>query len=183
MKKLIVVAILVQTILLSGCGMFGPKRDLNDPSNSLVIGYIDMDDAPTSISGGWVKQVAPPTEEPYWGLSADDGMLFNSYLPPGSYVLDSVMGSAFFKGKHEYGFSQQDAAVQIRISKPGIYFLGAFKYKTVKTGFFEAGKFNIERISHPTEAELLKRLLENNREIRNSVWGERIRARLAQLKS
>ena len=43
-----------------------------------------------------------------------------------------------------------------RIEKPGIYFLGAYKYKSVSTGMFEQSKFAIERVSSPSEGELLR---------------------------
>jgi hypothetical protein len=69
----------------------------------------------------------------------------------------------------------------MRITKPGIYFVGAFKYQKVKTGFFEQGQFAIMKINRPTEGELLKRILEND-DIKKSSWDAKIRARLAQLK-
>src|SRR5262245_34869356 len=34
---------------LAGCGGGGHGRDINDPSNSLVFGYVDMADAPTNV--------------------------------------------------------------------------------------------------------------------------------------
>jgi hypothetical protein len=71
----------------------------------------------------------------------------------------------------------------LRISKPGIYFLGSYKYKQVKSGMFSQAKFTIEKINKPTEAELLKRILDESSDIKDSAWGNKIRARLAQLKS
>jgi hypothetical protein len=115
-------------------------------------------------------------------MSATDGMFYNSYAPPGSYILDSLTGHSFFKGDYSYNFPQQGNSAQLRITKPGIYYVGSFKYKEVKTGFFEAAKFGIQKVDQPKEAELLKRMLEI-REIKESAWGNKIRARLAQLKS
>ena len=169
--------------LLAGCAGGGPTRDINDPTNSLVIGYIDMDEAPTKVSYAWMVQVAPPSDAPYWGLGVTKGLFYNSYLPPGSYQLSKLGGSGFFTGQHEYMFPKQGNKTALRITRPGIYFLGSYKYKKVKTGFFSQGKFAIERINKPTEAELLKRLLEEDDEIKDSAWGAKIRARLAQLKS
>jgi hypothetical protein len=169
--------------LLAGCGSSGPVRDIKDPTNSLVFGYIDMDEAPTGISSASIMQIAPPTETPYWDLGVSNGLFYNSYLPPGSYQLSSFYGSGFFAGEHRYSFPRQGNETALRITKPGIYFLGSFKYKKVKSGMFEQGKFAIEKISKPTEADLLKRILEENNEIKNSPWGNKIRARLAQLKS
>ena len=169
--------------LLAGCASSGPSRDINDPTNSLVFGYIDMDDAPTKASYAWMVQVAPPSDAPYWGLGVSKGLFYNSYLPPGSYQLSKLGGSGFFAGQHEYSFPRQSNQTALRISKPGIYFLGSYKYQKVKTGMFEQGKFKIEKMGKPTEAELLKRLLDEDSDIKDSAWREKIRARLAQLKS
>jgi len=175
--------ILVATFgLLVGCAGGEPGRDINDPTNSLVFGYIDMEDAPTKVSNAWLVQVSPPSDAPYWGMGVTKGMFYNSYLPPGSYQLSKVGGSGFFAGQHEYTFPRQGNETALRITKPGIYFLGSYKYKSVKTGFFEQGKFKIEKINKPTEAELLKRLLEEDSDLKKSSWGDKIRARLSKLK-
>lgn len=168
--------------LLAGCADSGPKRSMDDPTNSLVFGYIDMDDAPTQVSSAWIMQVAPPSETPYWSLGVTKGLFYNSYLPPGSYQLSKFSGSGFFAGEHEYSFPRQGNQTALRIAKPGIYFLGSFKYKKVDTGMFEQGKFSIENIKKPTEAELLQRILDENSEIKNSTWGNKIRAHLKKLK-
>jgi hypothetical protein len=168
---------------LAGCAGSGHGRDINDPNNSLVFGYVDMTDAPTKVSGVQVQQVAPPTDKPYWGTDVKDGLFYSSYLPPGSYRLASLHGSSFMRGEHQYNFPRQGGgATTVRIDKPGIYFLGAYKYKDVKSGFFEQGKFDIERVSSPTEAELLQRILDRDPELKGSVWADKIRQRIARLK-
>jgi hypothetical protein len=168
--------------LLAGCASSGPERDINDPSNSLVFGYVDMDDAPTSVSYASLVQVAPPTKSPYWGLAVHKGLFYSAYLPPGSYQLSKFGGSGFFAGQHEYSFPRQGNQTALRIVTPGIYYLGSFKYKTVSTGMFEQGKFSMEKVKKPSEAELLKRILAEGTDIPNSAWRDKIRARLAQLK-
>jgi hypothetical protein len=173
---------LVMIGLLAGCASSGPERDINDPANSLVFGYIDMGDAPTGVDAAQLMQVSPPSAMPYWDLGVVNGLFFNAYLPPGSYQLSSFYGSKFFAGQHEYIMPRQGNETSLRIVKPGIYFLGAYKYEKVKTGVFEKRKFAIEKTSTPTEAEVLKRVLDNSEGIRNSAWANKIRARLAQLK-
>jgi hypothetical protein len=173
---------LVVLALLAGCGSSGPKRDINDPTNSLVFGYIDMSDAPTGVSYATLMQVAPPTNAPYWGLGVSKGLFYNSYLPPGSYQLSRFGGSGFLAGEHRYDFPRQGNQTALRIATPGIYYLGSFKYKKVRTGVFEQGKFTIEKTDKPTEAELLKRILDESPEIAKSAWGAKIRARLAKPK-
>ena len=169
--------------LLGGCAGGGHGRSIDDPSNSLVFGYVDMSDAPTSVSWATIMQVAPPTEKPYWGTDVRDGLFYTYYLPPGSYKLSALGGSGFFKGQYQYNFPKQGSDQAVRVAKPGIYYLGSYKYKKVKTGIFEADKFAIERVNSPNEAELLKRILDKDGDVKGSAWEPKIRARLAQLKS
>jgi hypothetical protein len=169
--------------LLSACAGGGHGRDINDPANSLVFGYVDMADAPTKVSGAQIMQVAPQTDKPYWGTNVRNGVFYTYYLPPGSYKLATLHGSSFLRGEFQYNFPRQGGGeTTVRIDKPGIYFLGAYKYKDVKSGFFEQGKFDIQRVNTPSEAELLRRILEEEKELKGSVWEERIRQRLARLK-
>jgi hypothetical protein len=169
--------------LLSGCASSDPGRDIDDPSNSLVFGHIDMSDAPTQVKFASILQVAPPTDKPYWGTLVNNGLFHSSYLPPGTYQLASFGGSSFFGGGYEYDFGRQGRnQTAVRIDKPGIYYLGSYKYKKIKTGLFDQDKFAIERVNTPTEAELLKRILEKDSEVKGSKWAAKIRARLGQLK-
>ena len=182
MKRFWIVPALIALWLLAACSSGGHGRSVDDPSNSLVFGFIDMADAPTKINGASIMQVAPPTDKPYWGMDVRDGLLYTYYLPQGSYQLASISGSSFWRGDYRYNFPRQGNEQAVRISRPGIYFLGSYKYKGVKTGFFEGGKFDIERVSTPTEAELLRRILEEDKTIKGSTWEAKIRQRLSQLK-
>src|SRR5262245_16257965 len=182
MKRISLILCVVALGLVAGCAGGGHGRSVDDPTNSLVFGYIDMGDAPTKISGASIMQVAPPTDKPSWGMDVRNGLLYTYYLPPGSYQLASISGSSFWRGDYRYNFPRQGNEQAVRISKPGIYFLGSYRYKGVKTGWFEGGKFDVERVNTPTEAELLRRLLEEDREIKGSAWEAKIRQRLSQLK-
>jgi hypothetical protein len=169
--------------LLTGCAGGGHGRDINDPTNSLVFGYVDMTEAPTKVSGAQIMQVAPPTDKPYWGTNVREGLFYTYYLPQGSYKLATLHGSHFLRGEYQYNFPRQgkdDTAA--RIDKPGIYFLGSYKYQKVKSGMFEQAKFGIERVASPSEADLLQRLLESDPELQKSVWADKIRQRIARLK-
>ena len=167
---------------LLACASRGPERDINDSSNSLVFGYIDMADAPTSVAYASLVQVAPPSNAPYWALAVRWGLFYHAALPPGSYQLSSFGGSGVFSGQHKYNFPRQGSQTALRIAKPGIYYLGSFKYKKVSTGMFEQGKFAIEKIDKPSEADLLKLILDEGTDIKSSAWNDKIRTRLAQLK-
>lgn len=174
---------LVALLALTACGSksIGPERDINDPTNSLAFAYVDMSDAPTKIDGASLK---PQGQEGYWHMNvANDGQLLTQpYLPPGAYQLATLQGSGFFAGNNVYRFptyGRNDTA--IRIQKPGIFFMGAYRYVKVKTGFFEGGKFAIERVNTPTELELLQRV-EKEDWVRGTQWEGRIRTRIAELR-
>lgn len=174
--------LLATTALLVACGStsIGPERDINDPSNSLVFAYVDMSDAPTKIDGASLK---PQGEPGYWHMNvARDGQLLSQpYLPVGAYQMASLQGSGFWAGNNVYSFPTYGRnQTAVRIQKPGIYFMGAYRYVKVKTGMFEAGKFAIERVNTPSEAELLQRLQKEDW-VKGTQWEARIRNRIAEL--
>jgi hypothetical protein len=172
----------IAVALIAGCASDGHERDLNDPTNSLVFGYIDMDEAPTKISYASIMQVAPPTKTPYWNLAVKKGLFYTAYLPQGSYQMSKFGGTGFLAGEHVYAFPRQGNQTALRIEKPGIYFLGSYKYRDVKTGMFEQPKFSVDNLNKPTEADLLRRILDEGSGIKDSAWRDRIQARLAKLK-
>lgn len=180
-RRPLFLSLLLAALTVAGCASdsIGPERDLNDPTNSLVFAYIDMGDAPTSVDEASLK---PQGEEGYWHMGVDDGLLYQAHLPVGSYQLATLSGSSFLHGEVEYDFAAYGRnASAVRIEKPGIYFLGSFRYKEVKTGFFEADKFDIERADTPTELELLNRIMKLDW-VKGSQWEKKIQARIAELK-
>jgi len=170
---------------------------VDNPTNSLVFGYIDMSDAPTKVSGAWLEQLSPPTETPYWSMGVEKGLFYNTFMKPGTYKLSSFAGSGFMAGAHEYHFPRQGRdETAVTIVEPGIYFLGAYKYVQVqKGGMFKQAKFSLERIDDPGEAELLRRILDDEMKVQKSKdykgprkvkikdtqWAEKIRAYLAEI--
>lgn len=175
----------------------GTPIRIGDPNHSLVFGYIDMSDAPTKVQGAWMQQLSPPTDAPYWSMGIEKGLFYNTFIPPGTYQLSKFAGSGFMAGGHEYHFPRQGRnQTAVIIDEPGIYFIGAFKYvKAKKGGMFKRAKFSIEPISAPDEAELLRRILEDEMKIQKSkdykgpkkvkiadtAWADVIRARLEKL--
>ena len=123
-------ALLLAALGLAGCGGGeGYGRSIDDPSNSLVFGFVDMADAPTKVTNVRIRQVAPPSDKPFWGTDAKDGVFHIAYMPPGSYMLSSMYGSSMLRGEYQYNFGRQGGGeTAVRIEKPGIYFLGSYKY-------------------------------------------------------
>src|SRR5215213_4730764 len=60
--------------LLSACAGGGHGRDINDPANSLVFGYVDRAGARTKGWGGRIGRGARHTEKPYGGTKVGNGI-------------------------------------------------------------------------------------------------------------
>jgi hypothetical protein len=65
------------------------------------------------------------------------------------------------------------------ISGTGLYYVGSYKFKKMKAGFFEQGKFDLERVNKPSEKELLTKLLEK---AEHPTWKAAIQKRIGELK-
>lgn len=173
---------LLAAALLTGCAFSGGGRSIDDPTSSLVFGYMDMEEAPTSMDYVKLQQVAPRAEAGFWDMGTDDGIMFNQYVPPGSFKVAHFGGSSFLMGEHRYSFPTYGRnATAVTIEEPGIYFIGAYAYQDVDTGFFEAGKFSIEPTNNPSEKDLLQTLLAMDW-VKGTQWEARIKNRLAELK-
>lgn len=172
--------ILTFALLLAGCGSRVFTRSVQD-ENALVFGYLDLSDAPGKLNSVVIKLVKPASDKPYYGFNIDDGMFFRTELPTGSYKFTSF-GSFKSFGNTQYTFNlppQGRGEMDPVVNKGGIHYVGSYKYKKVKTGFFEQGKFDLERVSKPTEKELLIQLL---KKAKHPDWQAAIQKRLDQLK-
>ena len=104
------------------------------------------------------------------------------FLPACSYQFSNFGGvncliGGFLCGTpHEYSFPAQ--ADGFRFPKPGLYFLGSYRYKHIDRGLFKADNFDIERTSKPTELEVLQKILPHYKDDR---WEPLIKARIREL--
>ncbi|MDX1487590.1 MAG: hypothetical protein R3268_05270, partial [Acidiferrobacterales bacterium] len=64
------------------------------------------------------------------------------------------------------------------IKKQGVYFVGSYKYKKIKTGIFKPNQFDVEKTNSPSEKELLTQLLEY---AKHPEWVRLIQNRLKEL--
>jgi hypothetical protein len=128
------------------------------PNDSIVYGHIDMSDAPVGLQWVSIRQYTPPTDSPYWSAGVRDGTFWQWYLKPGAYGVESFGGSGY-NSQYSFNMPRQAGTMRLIIKEPGIYFLGSYKYKPIKTGFFEQGKYDLEQVKKPTEAEVIQQLL------------------------
>jgi hypothetical protein len=154
-------AVVLWGVVLSGCA--GTPIDPKDESVSLVFGYFDMADAPSNLQWASLKRYGEK-EPVYYQMAARDGLIFHIGIAPGSYQVEKFGGMGgiplLTRSPYEYHFGtrgRNDTAV--RIQKPGVYFLGAYKYIEHPGGLFKADKFEMKPITRPSERELLQRLI------------------------
>lgn len=148
---------------LVGCGTPLENVDPKAENLSIVAGYIDMREAPSRL--GWVsiKAYGPGTDHHY-RARVEDGVFFHIGVDPGSYQIDRFGGqggwAAFGGAAHEYEWGTRGRnATAIRIERPGVYFMGSYRYAPQRTGLLEAGKFQMNSTSTPSEREVLQRVL------------------------
>ncbi len=171
------------TLLVTGCA--SPRVDPDDPSLSLIYGYIDMNDAPSSL--GWVHIMLYDGKNTGYSAAVDHGLFFHLGVKPGPYQVDRFGRHTTFWSNTEYSYdfgTRGRNETAIRIDKPGVYFMGAYKYVAIHTGFFEQDKFRMERTAAPSERELLTRVLAilQNDHAQYTRQIDTVRQRLAQLR-
>lgn len=105
----------------------------------------------------------------------------NGSHKPVSAAAQSCIGFMCGNTIYEYSFGKQgDETGAVVIKSPGVYWMGAYKLKKVKTGFFEQGKFDIEPAKDaPSKREILEEIL---KDIDEPVVAEKIKRELATLK-
>jgi hypothetical protein len=174
-------ALLLVTTTLAACSGW---QKVDDPPEStvMVYGFLDMEDAPTVVDYVHLKQVKPKSERPYWGTGVEDGYFYSTGLVPGSYQFSTfggvncLLGNFLCGTPHEYSFPAQTEG--FRFLKPGLYFLGSYKYKHIDQGFFKADNFEIDRIKKPTELDVLKKILP---QYKGDRWEPYIEKRIREL--
>jgi hypothetical protein len=146
-------------MLVAGCATSDPV-DPKDQSLSLVYGYIDMADAPSSL--GWVRIKLYDGKNTGYMAKGHKGLFFHVGVVPGPYQVERFGRYATFFSNTDYVYdfgTRGRNETAIRVDKPGVYFMGAYKYVDIRTGWFEQDKFRMERTSTPSERELLNKLL------------------------
>lgn len=165
----------VLAFALAGCAGTGDPIDPKDESVSLVFGYFDMRDAPSSLEWVSLKKYDSRKQDGEWyRMAARDGLFFHVGIEAGSYQVDKFGGTGgiplLTRRPFEFDFGSKGRnGTAVRIRTPGIYFLGAHAYVNhAGKGLFAADKFEMKPATSPTEKELLQRLvkeLETDKEL------------------
>ena len=163
-------ASLAAMALVAGCATTNPV-DPKDTSTSLVFGYFDAKDAPSSVD--WVSIKRYGGAPWYYKLGMRDGLFWHIGIEPGSYQVEKFGGLKrvlIFSNEVEYNYGTTGRnETAVRIVTPGVYFMGAHRYVAHDGGLFAADKFEMQTVNSPTEKELLARViaeLEADKELR-----------------
>jgi hypothetical protein len=186
LKRLILVC---SVLLLTACATGTQITEFND--RSLGYGWLDIKDVDANrLHAVDIYQFRPQTSKPYYPAKVvkfKGGYLYYSLvLPNGSLKTVSAAGQSclgFVCGNtvYEYSFGKQgDEVGAVVIKNPGVYSLGSYKLKKVKTGFFEQGKFDVEPAKDaPSKREMLEEILKDAQDV--PVIAERIKRELAKI--
>lgn len=181
--------LLCAMLLLASCASVEQIKDLQD--RSLGYGWLDIKEVDGNrLHAVNIFQFRPQTDRPHYParvLPFKDGFLyFSMVLPNGSLKPVSAAGQTCIgilcgNTIYQYSFGKQDEVGAVVIKSPGVYWMGAYALKKVKTGFFEQGKFDIEPAKNaPSKREILQEILKDVTD--EPVVIERIKRELATMK-
>ena len=175
-------------LLIGGCASGTKITDFTD--RSVGYGWLNIKDVDANrLHDVSIYQYLPRTAEPYYGTSLKEfknGYLYYTFgLPVGSHKTHSAAGQRCLgilcgNTVYKYSFGKQgDEVGTVVIKSPGVYHMGSYNLKEVKTGFFEAGKFEaIPATNGPSKKEMLEEILKDTQD--NAVIADRIKRELAQ---
>ncbi|MGH8727368.1 MAG: hypothetical protein ACREV9_04245 [Burkholderiales bacterium] len=177
-------------LLLSSCASApppsAPVSEAEAETMSFIYGYLDMKDAPSDVKGVWMQRMRPIEDLPYFGFGVHDGYFYRPNVPNGAYKFTEFRGNGFLgSGLFIYSMQGQGKGdLDREINKPSFYFVGAWKYKAHKKGWFEQDEFELLSISAPSERQVLEKILLAGDWDRPSsrVWRKKVEKRLAELK-
>jgi hypothetical protein len=184
MKKTLafVIAVLIVNMvvffMVAGCSS-GPyiMKNPKDSNASLVFGYFDMSDAPCRL--GWIqlRQLNTDKKDPTEVFAVSNGIFYDEMIIPGLYRFDVFVGSS---GRTIYYFPMPQGKNEWDpvIEKPGIHFVGSYKYKKSEHTPLQSGHFSIVKINTPTEKEILEKLLAY---AGDTVWVNKIKERIKEI--
>lgn len=189
MKKKTLLGLAILSMVGAGCATGWhsiTKEDVAQSDVSLVYGYIDMSDAPSPMDYFSVKQTAPSDGGEY-DFGVQNGLFIYQAMPPGTYQLDEFGGTSVSRfliftldsTLHRYSFMNPDminpdlgkksdlsAHEEFKIDKPGLYYLGSYKFIRLKK---DEDDFDLKPLGNPGEGQVLQMVLEMPN-VRDTKW-------------
>lgn len=187
LKRLVLV---LSVVLLAACASGTRVTDFTD--RSLGYGWLNIKEVDVNrLHAVDIYQFRPHTDAPYYPAAIKEfknGYLYYSMaLVNGSHKTISASGQrclGFLCSNTIYNYSfgkQGDDVGAVVIKTPGVYYMGSYNLKNVKTGFFEQDKFQaVPATDAPSRREMLEEILKNAENV--PVIAERIKRELALMR-
>jgi len=190
-----VVAAVALMVVFAGCARISGSRDTLSPpldkgqkrSGSFVFGYFDMEFAGPDLDWTLLYRFEQGEQTKTIPMRTLDGVYYLEHVPPGAYTIGEFGGRAtefFSSGEiilwrpYFYTIGAEEA-FRVKIEKPGIYYVGAHKFLLIKGGMFHNDKFELKLMDHPTQKEVLTKIIEK---AQGTEWEAPLRSYLAKLK-
>lgn len=173
---------------LAACAVQPTQAVDNSPQRSVLIyGYVDMSQAPVSLSMIGFRQLEPQPQDPngpIWYLPSTEGYFYGSGLPLGRYILAEVGGQNCLLGwllcgdVQKFPYISEDPG--FRIKKPGLYYFGSIRFIELSPGNFFIGprRYKLQAEKSPSEREVLMKIMPR---YENGPWKPILEARLREL--
>ena len=162
-----IIFLFIATVLVSSCASSSNEKitDPKDKNVALIYGYINMNEAKARLSWLNLRRYRPSAKRYPTGISdgiffQTDGIFFHLGVEPGSYQVERFGSNAHSGHYYTFGSSGKNQTA-IKIEKPGIYYMGSYKYINEKDRWGEDKKFTVKKTKEPTEKQLLTALLKH----------------------
>jgi len=161
-----ILLLVVSALIVGGCSSSVTK--IVDPKNkkiAFVYGYINMNEAKARLSWVALRRYRPSAQR-YGSDIIDgtffqsDGIFFHIGVDLGTYQVERFGSNANSGYFYTFGASGKNVTAR-NINKPGLHYMGAYKYISEKDRWGRAKKFSMKQTKQPTEKELLTALLKH----------------------
>ena len=171
--------VLFLSLALGGCGSQQLAKEREDGDRSLVFGYIDAKESNTVFDSFAFAPNAPGKkgEDIEARVAGSDDAFFLENMKSGPYRFSRFV-TRLGANSYVQVFPESGPGVRgFKIDKPGLYFVGAYKFRRVRTGFNEH-KFELDLLTSPTQKEVLQKILPYTK---GTKWEDLVRKRLSEL--
>src|SRR5450759_565121 len=181
-SRYLVVALCSTVLLLSGCATTLTELDPpTSPDAILVIGNFDMSEAMSTLTQVDIERLKPDPDKfnnKFWVIHKGESYtFFSAVLTTGQYKFSGAGGRM---GRNRMWYDLEgDARFTRTFPKPGIYYVGTYKIRTIMPkGMVGRAKNEITSIKEPGERELLLKVLPY---AKHEYWKKLIERRLKEL--
>lgn len=185
-RKYLILILIVSSMIIS-CGG-GALKIRNSTSSEPAMLFGHLNTAYADLTGNcWVSfrhYEGNQKGKRYIAECDELGFFWTANLPMGTYKMekfgnhgrlgDQPTGMRVIKGLRQFRDSNK-----VEIRKPGLYYFGSIKVSTGGGGSFGPGMQNVGFTKKPTEARILRAMLEH---ARGTDWEDRISRRFGELK-